>query len=372
MPAVTIISKMKEELVDFQVDYMGSYGGIERKLIGDIQIPYKAISTGKLRRYLSLKNIYDFFRLSKGIIQSYLYLLQYSRKECLIFSIGGFVSVPVVWAAKLQRKKVYIHEQTSRMGLANRISSYFADKILVSFEASLQHFPKLKTVYVGYPVRKDCFSSRKKIFYVNDFEIDAGQKPILFITGGGNGAKILNEIIIDNREELKGPFQIIHQVGHLFEEEYRKFNDSKYRVLGFIDKGMIDLFKSADVVISRSGAGTVMELMACQKRSIFIPLKIAQRNEQFYNAKEAQDKMGSIIIEEDDLTSQCLFDAIGVISNSQSIFQVNTGHMPSDRHSDSISKNLNHTEGKGNNNVEFKNGSDEIISFFKNYFNSNF
>lgn len=136
IPALTLIKKLS----DHDIYYIGSEDGIERKLSQENSIQYKAISTGKLRRYISVQNILDFFKVFIGVIQSFFYLFQFKRNETVVIATGGFVIVPVVVAAFLQRKKIVIHEQTSRVGLANKIASYMANDVLVTFkDLSLIH-----------------------------------------------------------------------------------------------------------------------------------------------------------------------------------------------------------------------------------------
>ncbi len=317
VPALTVIEKIQGETA-WKVDYVGSYHGIERELVTSRSIPYQSVSTGKLRRYFSFQNFGDLFKIIWGFVQSFFYLLRYSKKNCLVFSFGGFVSVPVVLAAWLQGKKIYIHEQTTRMGLANKIGSLFADKIFLSFEDSLHYFPANKSIYTGYPVREECFSEEIKPVQVGGKVFDFKGKPLLFVTGGGNGSKLLNELVKNNLVWLKERFQILHQVGKVFEEEHQKLNDDAYISIPFVREGMIDLFKGAAIVVSRSGAGTVAELLACRKVSIFIPLKISQKNEQFHNAKEAQRKMGSLILEEDQLNNQLFLETIQELAKTSS------------------------------------------------------
>ncbi len=299
MPALTLINKLKTNH-SFTLYYIGGKKGIEREVIQKTGIPYLPISTGKLRRYLSLENFIDFFRVLLGIFQSILIMVRFSRKT-LVFSTGGFVSVPVVIAAKLTLKKVYIHEQTSRVGLANKIASFFADKIFISFEESRKFFPEGKTIFSGYPLRDDCYNLNFPNLDINGISLNNIQKPILFVTGGGNGSYLMNELVKNNLETLKVKYFIIHQVGKNFEQQFKQFRDKNYFSAAFFDKEMIPLFKKAKVVISRAGAGTVCELLALRKKSIFIPLKIAQKNEQFYNAIEAQKKLGSFILTEDEI-----------------------------------------------------------------------
>jgi len=247
-------------------------------------------------------------------------MLKFGNKSTLVFSTGGFVSVPVVLAAKLTGKTIYIHEQTTEVGLANRICSKFADKIFISFENSRIHFPSDKTVFSGYPVRDECFNSTISDVIIEGVHLNTIKDPILFVTGGGNGSQLINDYIKDNIEYLKREFFIVHQVGQNYIDEYKKYKCSDYLPVTFINHEMIDLYKLSKIVISRAGAGTVCELMALKKRSIFIPLKIAQRNEQYRNALEAKEKIGSMILEEDmieDTNMKKLLEDFRNMSNFQ-------------------------------------------------------
>jgi UDP-N-acetylglucosamine--N-acetylmuramyl-(pentapeptide) pyrophosphoryl-undecaprenol N-acetylglucosamine transferase len=155
---------------------------------------------------------------------------------------------------------------------------------------------------------------------INGVELNNLEKPILFVTGGGNGSALLNELIRNNFEEIISRFVIVHQVGKNFIEEYSKIKHPDYFPLPFIGNEMIDLFKLATCTVSRSGAGTVCELLAIGKKSIFIPLKIAQKNEQYFNALEAKNKLGSIIILENELNSDIFLHSLGEFA-SQNIIQ---------------------------------------------------
>jgi UDP-N-acetylglucosamine--N-acetylmuramyl-(pentapeptide) pyrophosphoryl-undecaprenol N-acetylglucosamine transferase len=301
MPAVTLIQDLLKDS-QYEIHYIGGKKGIEREIIKDYKVNYFPIQTGKLRRYFSWENLKDIFKVLMGIIQSVIILLKFPSKRTLVFSTGGFVSVPVVIGAALTRKKIFVHEQTSRIGLANKISSFFANKVFISFEESMKFLPSEKTELTGYPLRKECFENK-----INDVEIEGVnlgeiKKEILFLTGGGNGSLLLNNLIKNNIENLKRDYFIIHQVGKDFIEEYKGYQSKDYLPLAFINQNMIDIFKLAKIVISRAGAGTVSELIALNKKSILIPLKIAQKNEQFFNAKEAEKLVGSLVVEEDQLS----------------------------------------------------------------------
>jgi UDP-N-acetylglucosamine--N-acetylmuramyl-(pentapeptide) pyrophosphoryl-undecaprenol N-acetylglucosamine transferase len=309
MPALTIIKKINENKV-FEIHYIGGINSIERELVRDYQLTYHPIQTGKLRRYLSVENIKDTMKVFIGLVDAFKVLWTFNRKNTLVFSTGGFVSVPVVIAAKLQGKKVFIHEQTSRVGLANKICSIFADKIFISFEDSFKYFNEHKTYFSGYPLREECYTEKINPVVIQGVSLNESPLPILFITGGGNGAQLINKLIKKNLEVLVTRYLIIHQVGKSHLAEFQLIKHKNYIPLAFVGPEMIDLFKLATITVSRSGAGTVCELLAVGKKSIYIPLKIAQKNEQFYNALEAHKKLGSIIIEEKELTDESFLLAL--------------------------------------------------------------
>lgn len=310
MPGLTIIKAVNKDS-KYDIHYIGGIASIERELVKDYQLTYHPIHTGKLRRYLSLENLKDVARIFIGLLDAFKVLWKFDKKETLVFSTGGFVCVPVVMAAKLQGKKVFIHEQTSRVGLANKICSYFATKIFISFEDSFKYFDETKTYFSGYPLRQECYTDEINPVKIRGRIINDSQKPIMFITGGGNGAQLINKLIEKNFSILIERYLIVHQTGKQFFQEFdNKLKHADYHPVPFVGPEMIDLFKLATVTVSRSGAGTVCELIAVGKKSIYVPLKIAQKNEQFFNALEAHKKLGSIIIEEKELTDETFLKAV--------------------------------------------------------------
>lgn len=300
MPAITLIKDLLKD-PQYEVHYIGGIKSIEQEILKGFNVKYYPIYTGKLRRYFSWENLKDIFKVLIGIVQSVTIFFKFPSKNTLVFSTGGFVSVPVVIGAALTRKKIFIHEQTSRIGLANKISSFFASKIFVSFNESLKFLPKEKTELTGYPLRNECFEDSINQVCLDRVKLNELEKDILFLTGGGNGSLLLNNLIRNNLEKLSEDYFIIHQVGKSFLEEFKSLQSDNYLPLSFINEEMIDILKLAKIIISRAGAGIVCELIALNKKSIFIPLKIAQKNEQFFNAKEAESLVGSLIIEEDQL-----------------------------------------------------------------------
>lgn len=321
MPGLTILKKINQSS-EFDVHYIGGINSIERELVADYKLTYHPIHTGKLRRYLSIENLKDISRVFLGLFDSFKVLWKFDRKRTLVFSTGGFVSVPVVLAAKLLRIKVFIHEQTSRVGLANKICSIFADRVFISFEDSFKYFDENKTYFSGYPLREECYSEEIRPVVIQGRRINESTKPILFITGGGNGSQLINKLIEKNLKHLTERYLVIHQTGKTFFNEYNKLKNDDYIPVPFVGSEMIDLFKLATVTISRSGAGTVCELIAVGKKSIYVPLKIAQKNEQFYNALEAHKKLGSIIIEEKELSDKSILAALDEIGTDNPMVKI--------------------------------------------------
>ncbi len=299
VPAITLIKSLDRSR--YNIHYIGGRQSIEKELTSTLGIPYHGIYNGKLRRYFSFENFTDLVKIKIGIWQAIFIMLRFRSSETLLFSTGGFVSIPAVIAAWLTRKKIFIHEQTSRVGLANKIASYFATKVFVSFEDSKKFFPAEKTFVSGYPLRDACFTSEINKVVLENTCLNDLSKPILFVTGGGNGAGLLNELIKKDLKTLTQKFFIVHQVGKAFMKEYGPLKNDSYLPLPFLGEEMIDVYKLAKIVISRAGAGTVCELMELSKPTLFIPLKIAQKNEQYHNAMEAKRRIGAIVLTEDEL-----------------------------------------------------------------------
>lgn len=310
LPAITIIKELIGD-EQFEIIYIGGIKSIERDLISQYEIVYFPIQTGKLRRYFSKENFIDMIKVGLGFFQSMQILWKFKRSETLVFSTGGFVSVPVVLAAFLQRKKIYIHEQTSRVGLANRFAAQLANKVFITFATSKPYFPASKTILSGYPLRRECYTPALTEMALNGHVLKKTGKPIFFITGGGNGSKLLNDVVESVLPQLLDRFIVVHQAGKNFAEELKKKHQfAEYIVVPFIGKEMIELCKISTLIMGRAGAGTVAEIMAMQKKCIFIPLKIAQKNEQYFNALEAKERVGSLVIEEKDLSSQKIIPMI--------------------------------------------------------------
>jgi len=324
MPAVAVIETLEEYFKKINkkyiILYIGSHNGIERNIAQKFNINYKSISTGKFRRYFSLKNIIDIFNVINGYFKS----LRIIKKFCpdLLFSTGGFVSVPPVIAAKRLKIPVIIHEQTIDAGLANKIASKFADKVCITFHESKRYFPDNKTVITGIPLRKLIFNGSKERAYKR-FGFDK-KLPVVYFTGGGLGCHILNQIAINIIGELSKKCNIIYQTGRSennndYDEMINMFNllNTKYKnrvkIFDFIHEELPDVFSITDLAVARSGAGTVNEFLALKIPAIFIPLAIATNDEQYKNAEIIQKLGGAVIIRENDLNEKLLLNTINEI-----------------------------------------------------------
>ena len=278
-PSVPLIQMLKNK--GATIFYVGSKTGIERSLVAPLNIPYYAITTGKLRRYWSWQNVLTPFQLILGIVQSF--LLCRRLKPNIIFSKGGFVALPVVIAAWLNRIPIVIHESDLTPGLANRLSFPFAKLICVTFPITAQYFKNKDKVFVtGVPIRESLYQGdRHKGLRFCGFR---EEKPVLLIMAGGLGSVDINNMIRRLLVPLTSKFQIIHLCGKgKLDEHFSNVPD--YKQVEYLQEELADVLASADLVISRAGATSIYELIALKKPHILLPLsKQASRGDQIKNA----------------------------------------------------------------------------------------
>ncbi len=290
----------------YDIRYIGSYQGMERKLIENADIPYDGISSGKLRRYFDVKNFMDPFRVIKGYGEC-LRLLQ-KHKPDIIFSKGGFVTVPVVLAAKLYKIPTIIHESDMTPGLANRICIPSATKVCCNFPETLEHLPKDKAILTGSPIRKELLEGDRLTGL--QFAGLSEEKPTILVMGGSLGSVAVNTAIRNILPRLLEQFQVIHICGknHLDES---LIGVEGYVQLEYVDAPLRHLFAACDIVVSRAGANSICELLALRKPNILIPLSAAaSRGDQILNAKSFEKQGFSVVLEEEVLTDDRLFDTI--------------------------------------------------------------
>lgn len=314
-PNIALIPSLRNE--GFDITYIGSYDGIEKRLMEEQGIPYYGISSGKLRRYFDPKNFSDPFKVIKGYGQS-LKLLK-KLKPDVVFSKGGFVSVPVVLAAKFCHIPAIIHESDITPGLANKLAIPGAVKVCCNFPETLNYLPKEKAVLTGSPIRQELLKgdSQKALRLCRFRET---QKPVLLIIGGSSGSRAINNAIRDLLPELLKNYNIIHLCGKGNFDETRK-NVEGYAQFEYAGKELADLFALADMVISRAGANAICELLALRKPNILIPLPAsASRGDQILNANSFRASGYSYVIEEENLSNTALLEAIHHITEHRSSY----------------------------------------------------
>lgn len=308
-PNIPLIEALQKE--DWQVDYIGSTEGVEKEMISALNIPYHSISTGKLRRYFSWQNFLDPFKTFIGIVQAYRLLRQLETK--VVFSKGGFVAFPLVFAAWLNRIPIIAHESDMSPGLANRLCFPFVDKICLTFAAAKHYFKnQAKVEITGTPIRQELFAGSKSAgLALCGFKKD---KPCLLVMGGSQGSVGLNQVIRRALPQLCEKFQVIHLCGKA-KIDVNYFNNADYCQFEYANKELADLFAASDLVISRAGANALYEILALEKPHILIPLSAkASRGDQIQNARYFKQQGISQVIDEEFLSVENLMQAIKAVS----------------------------------------------------------
>ena len=326
-PNIALIPGLKER--GYEIFYIGSYNGIEKKLIEDMNIPYYGISTGKLRRYFDLKNISDPFRVLKGIHEAR-QILKKIRPD-IIFSKGGFVAVPVALAANKLKIPLLIHESDMTPGLANWICIPYAVKVCCNFPETRDSLPEGKAFVTGTPIRQELLHG----------DADAGrefcgfnrEKPVLMVIGGSQGSVFVNTKIREALPELLKNWQVVHLCGKGNLDDSLDHTPG-YRQYEYIKEQLPDLFAMADVVVSRAGANAICEISALAKPNLLIPLGTnASRGDQILNARSFEKQGYSMVLEEENLTEESLLEAVGKLYENRETYRK---AMQSSSHTDSI------------------------------------
>lgn len=303
-PNIALIPKLQEK--GYQISYIGSYDGIEKKLIEELGIPYYGISSGKLRRYFDVKNFSDPFRVVKGYLQAKKLMKQ--LKPDVVFSKGGFVSVPVVLSAKKRHIPAIIHESDMTPGLANKLCISSAAKICCNFPETVNSLPKDKAVLTGTPIRQELLHGDKEAARAYcGFHTD---KPVLLVIGGSLGAASVNENVRKILPKLLEEFQVIHICGKGKMDESLQSTPG-YVQYEYVQQQLPDMFALADIVISRAGANAICELAALAKPNLLIPLSAkASRGDQILNARSFERQGYSMVLEEEEITEEVLLNTI--------------------------------------------------------------
>lgn len=310
-PNIALLPSLRE--AGYEISYIGSYEGIEKRLIEAEGVTYYGISSGKLRRYLDIKNFTDPFRVIKGYNQAVKLLKEI--KPDVIFSKGGFVSVPVVKAAKRCHIPVIIHESDMTPGLANKLAISSATKVCCNFPETVQYLPEGKAVLSGSPIRAQLLhGDRQKGLDFLGFD---DTKPVIMIMGGSIGSVFINNAVRESLDTLLEKFQIVHLCGKDRLDEALE-GKTGYRQFEYISKELPDLFACATMLISRAGANSICEILALRKPNLLIPLsRAASRGDQILNAESFEKQGYSLVLQEEDVNSTSLIENINNLYNEK-------------------------------------------------------
>lgn len=319
-PALTTIRTLRARLneagAEPDVLWVGVAHGLEAKIARQEGIPFRAVTTGKLRRSPNLKelgrNLVDAFRIPLGLLQAVWIVLR--TRPAVVLSTGGYVSVPIGVAAWLSRRPLVMHEQTLTLGLANRILAQLASRILLSHASSVDHLParvRRRAVVTGNPVRPEILAG-EPARAMSAYGLDPNL-PLLFVTGGAQGAVQVNELVAGVLPDLLGECQVLHQCGGYSIERMRQVAASlpphlahRYRVVDYVHDELPDVLAAATIVVARSGAGTVAELTALGKACIFIPLIPTSADEQRRTAQHMAAAGAARMLAKPDATPEAL------------------------------------------------------------------
>ncbi|SDT70062.1 UDP-N-acetylglucosamine--N-acetylmuramyl-(pentapeptide) pyrophosphoryl-undecaprenol N-acetylglucosamine transferase [Actinoplanes derwentensis] len=326
-PALTTVNAIQARLAETggkpELLWVGVAEGLEAKIAVRNGIPFRAVTTGKLRRSLAPRdlgrNFVDAFRIPLGIVQAAVTVARV--RPSVVLSTGGFVSVPIGLAAALFRVPYLMHEQTLSLGLANRILARVATRILLSHEASLEHLPpkaRNRAVVTGNPVRPAVLNG-DPAQGLAAYDLDPAV-PLVLVTGGATGAQQINRMLTGALPHLLERCQIVHQCGGHGLEEMQQVARSlpahlahRYHVVDFIHDELPDVLAAAAVVVARSGAGTVAELTALGKASILIPYPVSAGDEQRVTARHLAAAGAAVMLDGAEATPEQLHAQITML-----------------------------------------------------------
>lgn len=303
-PNIALLPRLRQ--LGYEISYIGSYEGMEKRLLEDFDVPYYGIATGKFRRYFDLKNFTDPFRVLKGYGEARKILKEI--KADIVFSKGGFVAVPVVKAAASLKIPCVIHESDMTPGLANKLCIPSARKVCCNFPETMTTLPPEKAILTGSPIREELAKGNK--LAALDLCGFTASKPVLMVIGGSLGAASINQTVREALPKLLDDFQIVHICGRE-KMDNLLLNQPGYKQFEYLKAELKDIFALADIVVSRAGANAICELLALKKPNILIPLSSkSSRGDQVLNAKSFESQGFSIVIDEDYLSPDLLVEKV--------------------------------------------------------------
>lgn len=313
-PNIALIPHLQK--AGYEVYYIGSKGGMEEELIKKCGIPYYGVSSGKLRRYFDKKNFSDIFKVLKGILQAK-HIIKKIKPD-VVFSKGGFVAVPVVVGAAMNKVNVVCHESDITPGLANKLAMPFAKAVCTTFPEACKHIKDNKGIHTGTPIRDMLFSGNKENgLNLCDF---SGNKPVILIMGGSQGSVKVNNSVRELLTKLLPKYDIVHLCGKGNLDNSLN-NVEGYKQFEYISDELPDLFAMSDMVVSRAGSNAICEFLALHKPMLLIPLgKNASRGDQILNAESFKKQGFAEVIDEEKMTKGSLFDTINRVYESRNTY----------------------------------------------------
>jgi UDP-N-acetylglucosamine--N-acetylmuramyl-(pentapeptide) pyrophosphoryl-undecaprenol N-acetylglucosamine transferase len=306
-PGLAVIETLKQRC-KIPVLWLCSRAGMERSILSRENIPYICIAAGKLRRYFSIRNFFDLFKIAAGLVQSIFIMLKY--KPLLLFAKGGYVSVPPVIAAFLLNIPVFTHESDLLPGLATKINSLFARKIFISFDQSERYFGikhRAKLVHTGNPVRRAVMQGHAK--KGRQLVGCTNKNKLILVLGGSQGSEQINGLINTIIDSLTHKYFVVHQMGKNKTSSAKKHKN--YYVTEFLKQEYAHVLRAADLVICRAGANTLWELAVTNTPAILIPLSLkSSRGDQIINAGVFAANGACLILSKYDNTAQKLLEII--------------------------------------------------------------
>lgn len=288
-PLIAVIRAVRASAPGAAIDWIGTKGGPEERMVRAAGIPYHGVSAGKLRRYFSWSNLTDPLKIARGFFEARS-LLKKLRADAVV-SAGGFVAVPVAWAARSRGIPVHVHQQDVRPGLANKLSLPAASSMSVTLERSLAGFGRHHPVWTGNPVRPEIFQGSreeaKRIFGLED------GVPTILVLGGGTGAAGLNRLVWGSLPALTSAVQVIHAAGP--GKIDLSVTAPRYHQYELLTTELPHAYAAADVVVTRAGMGALTELAALGKPAIIVPMPGSHQED---NAKAFAEGAGAVVLEE--------------------------------------------------------------------------
>ncbi len=316
-PAIAIINKIKKEEPNSEFLYIGTSDRMEKDLIPELGIKYEEITVSGLKRKLTIENIKVLYQFVKAKNKCLKIIKEFDPD--VVIGAGGYVTGPVIWAAKKLGKKTFIHEQNSVVGLTNKFLTKYADKIGVSFASTLELFPKEKVILTGNPCSEKALGMKKT--KKEDYGLSK-DKPLVLIVMGSLGSRTINDKLVSFLQDFaKKDYEVMFVTGNSYYEKVKHMKVPKnVKIVPFVYE-MPSLMKVTDLMITRAGASTMSEILVLGVPAIFVPSPYVTNNHQYKNAMDLVTKNAALILEEKDFTKENLINLIDKTLKNKTEYQ---------------------------------------------------